>query len=67
LRFTPSEAASLLNQVMGPNLSSEDIAALETRTEGWIAGLQLESLALQGTLFNAETSRRHQLQQIFHQ
>ena len=48
LRFTPSEAAAFLNQVMGLNLSAEDIAALETRTEGWIAGLQLAALSLQG-------------------
>jgi len=50
LRFTPSEAANFLNQVMGLNLSAEDVAALETRTEGWIAGLQLAALAVQGTL-----------------
>jgi LuxR family maltose regulon positive regulatory protein len=50
LRFTPPEAAGFLNQVMGLNLSAEDIAALETRTEGWIAGLQLAALALQGTI-----------------
>jgi LuxR family maltose regulon positive regulatory protein len=48
LRFTSSEAAGFLNQTMGLNLSAEDIAALETRTEGWIAGLQLAALALQG-------------------
>src|SRR5438067_7045713 len=48
LRFTPSEAAEFLNQVMGLNLSAEDIAALERRTEGWIAGLQLAALSLQG-------------------
>jgi LuxR family maltose regulon positive regulatory protein len=48
LRFTPAEAADFLNQVMGLSLSAGDIAALETRTEGWIAGLQLASLALQG-------------------
>jgi len=48
LRFTPSEAAEFLNQVMGFNLSVEDIAALETRTEGWIAGLQLAALSMQG-------------------
>ncbi len=46
LRFTSSEAAEFLNQVMGLNLSVEDIAALETRTEGWIAGLQLAALAM---------------------
>ncbi len=48
LRFTPSEAAGFLNQVMGLNLSAEDIAALETRTEGWVAGLQLAALSMQG-------------------
>ena len=48
LRFTPAEAAEFLNQVMGLNLSAEDIAALETRTEGWIAGLQLAAISMQG-------------------
>jgi ATP/maltotriose-dependent transcriptional regulator MalT len=48
LRFTPSEAVEFLNQVMGLNLSEEDIAALEARTEGWIAGLQLAALSMQG-------------------
>jgi LuxR family maltose regulon positive regulatory protein len=48
LRFTPSEAADFLNQMMGLNLSEEDIAALETRTEGWIAGLQLAAISMQG-------------------
>lgn len=50
LRFTPSEAADFLNQVMDLQLSADDIAALETRTEGWIAGLQMAALALQGTV-----------------
>jgi len=48
LRFTPAEAAEFLNQVMGLNLSEGDIAALENRTEGWIAGLQLAALSMQG-------------------
>jgi LuxR family maltose regulon positive regulatory protein len=48
LRFTPSEAAEFLNQMMGLDLSAEDIAALEARTEGWIAGLQLAALSMQG-------------------
>ena len=48
LRFTPAEAAEFFNQIMGLNLSAEDIAALETRTEGWIAGLQLAALSMQG-------------------
>jgi LuxR family transcriptional regulator, maltose regulon positive regulatory protein len=50
LRFTSSEAAKFLNQAMGLDLSAEDIAALEKRTEGWITGLHLAALALQGTL-----------------
>jgi LuxR family maltose regulon positive regulatory protein len=50
LRFTPGEAATFLNQVMGLGLSAEEVTSLETRTEGWIAGLQLAALALQGTL-----------------
>jgi LuxR family maltose regulon positive regulatory protein len=48
LRFTASEAAEFLNQVMGLSLSAADIGALEDRTEGWIAGLQLAALSLQG-------------------
>jgi LuxR family maltose regulon positive regulatory protein len=48
LRFTPSEAADFLNQVMGLDLTADDIAALEARTEGWIAGLQLAAISLQG-------------------
>ena len=48
LRFTPSEAAAFLNQVMDLNLSAQDVTALETRTEGWIVGLQLAALSLQG-------------------
>ena len=50
LRFTSSEAAEFLNQVMGLALSAEDITVLETRTEGWIVGLHLAALALQGTM-----------------
>lgn len=48
LRFSLEECADFLNQVMGLNLSPHDIAALERRTEGWIAGLQLAALSMQG-------------------
>lgn len=48
LRFTSSEAAEFLNQVMGLNLAANEVAALETRTEGWIAGLQLAALSMKG-------------------
>src|SRR5260221_3186980 len=47
-RFAHSEAAEFLNQVMGLTLSAQDIAALATRTEGWIAGLQLAAISMQG-------------------
>jgi LuxR family maltose regulon positive regulatory protein len=48
LQFTPTEATEFLNRVMGLNLSDGDVAALESRTEGWIAGLQLAALSMQG-------------------
>jgi LuxR family maltose regulon positive regulatory protein len=48
LRFTLSEVAGFLSEVMGLHLSPNDIAELEARTEGWIAGLQLTALSLQG-------------------
>jgi LuxR family maltose regulon positive regulatory protein len=48
LRFSAAESAEFLNRVMGLNLSTADIAALEDRTEGWIAGLQLAALSMQG-------------------
>ena len=48
LRFTPQEAEAFLNQVMNLNLSEENITALEVRTEGWVTGLQLAALSMQG-------------------
>jgi LuxR family transcriptional regulator, maltose regulon positive regulatory protein len=48
LRFTPAEAAAFLTEVMAIDLSAEDVAALERRTEGWIAGLQLAALSMRG-------------------
>ena len=49
LRFGFDEASLFLNQAMGLDLSEEDIQALEQRTEGWIAGLQLAALSMQGS------------------
>jgi LuxR family maltose regulon positive regulatory protein len=46
LRFTRQEAANFLLEGMGLPLSEEDVAILEARTEGWIAGLQLAALSL---------------------
>jgi LuxR family maltose regulon positive regulatory protein len=48
LRFTPSEAEAYFNETMALALSAEHVTALEQRTEGWIVGLQLAALSLQG-------------------
>jgi LuxR family transcriptional regulator, maltose regulon positive regulatory protein len=48
LRFTKRETAIFLNDLMGFDLSSEDVVALEERTEGWIASLQLAALSMKG-------------------
>jgi len=48
LRFTAGETAAYLNGMMGLDLAAHDIAALEGRTEGWIAALQLAALSMRG-------------------
>lgn len=48
LRFEPEEAREFLNELMGLDLTETDVQALEERTEGWIAGLQLAALSLRG-------------------
>jgi len=48
LRFTAEEAATYLTDAMGLALTARDVAALEERTEGWIAALQLAALSMQG-------------------
>jgi LuxR family maltose regulon positive regulatory protein len=48
LRFTSSEVSDFINGVMDLELSIEDLTALEIRTEGWIAGLQLAAISMQG-------------------
>jgi LuxR family maltose regulon positive regulatory protein len=48
LRFTLDEAATYLGETMGLMLTAQDVAALEGRTEGWIAALQLAALSMQG-------------------
>ena len=48
LRFTREEIDSFLNEVMGLELPGAAITALEARTEGWIAGLQLAAISMQG-------------------
>ena len=48
LRFTADEAGRFLNEVMGLELDSAQVAALETRTEGWAVGLQMAALSARG-------------------
>ncbi|HEV3483875.1 MAG TPA: hypothetical protein VG106_00600, partial [Vicinamibacterales bacterium] len=48
LRFTLDEASAFLNEVMALDLSPNDTAKLERRTEGWIAGLRLAALSMKG-------------------
>jgi LuxR family maltose regulon positive regulatory protein len=59
LRFAPDEAAAFLKHVMGLELAEADMAALETRTEGWIVGLQMAALALQRALATQGTLSMH--------
>ena len=54
LRFTADEAVAYLNEVMSLGLTAQDVAALEARTEGWIAALQLAALSMQGRSDAAE-------------
>jgi len=49
LRFTQEEIALFLNEMMGLKLTASDIQALEARTEGWIAGLQLAAISMQSS------------------
>lgn len=48
LRFTENEASEFLTHVMGLHLSAEELTALDKRSEGWVAGLQLAALSIQG-------------------
>ncbi|MCP5096149.1 MAG: helix-turn-helix transcriptional regulator, partial [Chloroflexi bacterium] len=54
LRFTVEETAVFFNQIVDFDLSIQEVTALGTRTEGWVAGLQLAALAMQGTYATPE-------------
>lgn len=56
LRFTTAEAATFLRECRQLDLQPAQVAALEARTEGWIAGLQLAALSLQHRHERAEVS-----------
>jgi LuxR family maltose regulon positive regulatory protein len=55
LAFTPEEAADFFESFTGIALEARDLATLESRTEGWIAGLKMAALSLRGT---TDISRR---------
>jgi len=65
LRFNNQEAAAFLNQVMNLDLETGDILALTKRTEGWIAGLQMASLALQAKISTQGRGNINQYVQAF--
>src|SRR5499427_9265913 len=48
LRFTVAETAAFLREVTGLDLPAASVAALQDRTEGWAAGVQLAALSLRG-------------------
>ena len=50
LRFTAEETGQFLNQIMGLNLSSEQVRSISIHTQGWVAGLQMAGLSLQSNL-----------------
>jgi LuxR family maltose regulon positive regulatory protein len=58
LRFTPEEATMFFSQATGLELSAQEIALLDARTEGWIAGLQMAALALQASPRSASPMSR---------
>jgi LuxR family maltose regulon positive regulatory protein len=59
LRFTKEESAQFLNEVMRLDLTENMVDELETRTEGWIAGLQLAALSMAGTTDKADFISRY--------
>jgi len=48
LRFTLKAVTVFLNDAMQLDLSPEEVAALDERTEGWIAGLQMAAVSMRG-------------------
>jgi LuxR family maltose regulon positive regulatory protein len=60
LRFTTDEAAAFLKQVIRLPISPDDVRTLENRTEGWITGLQLAAVAMQGL------EQREQITHLIH-
>lgn len=65
LRFTVAETAVFLSKVTGLEFSANEIAALEMRTEGWVAGLQLAAIAMQSPLSRQGRADAHSFIQAF--
>jgi len=65
LRFTIDEASDFLNDANALELTAENVAALDARTEGWIAGLQMAALSMREyrdrTAFIESLSGTHRL------
>jgi len=57
LRFSPAEVAAFFTQTVGVQLTPDAVAALDARTEGWVAGLRLAAVVLQATDPAARTAR----------
>jgi LuxR family maltose regulon positive regulatory protein len=57
LHFTSIEAGSFFNKTMDLTLSSQDLGVLQSRIEGWVAGLQLAGLSIQGRAFYRSPQR----------
>jgi ATP/maltotriose-dependent transcriptional regulator MalT len=73
LRFTNAEVRGFLNQTMGLDITAEEVSALETRTEGWITGLQMAAISLQRQDDSAQViksftgSHRHVTDYLLHE
>lgn len=65
LRFTPAETAAFLSEKRGITLSESDVSVLAERTEGWVTGVQLAALALQGGPLPSAPPGSHHFLQAF--
>jgi LuxR family transcriptional regulator, maltose regulon positive regulatory protein len=57
LRFTNTEVLRFCNDVLSLNLTGDNVALVQQRTEGWVAGVRLLTLALSQTELAERTQR----------